>query len=287
MPANIRDIKDRIDSVEKTEKITLAMKMVSAAKFKRNVVQLDHIKDFGTAMDSVLNSLSKRLNETEISNLLKPNDSPQVAVVVISSDRGLCGGFNANLYKEVNRQLEQIQQVDLYLVGAKSYQYFKRKDVKIVDHVPVFNEDEVGNSVLEDYVNKLVDSFEKGVYSKVYVIYNEFVSALSSNQVIKQMLPVELPEWDPSTTTHSDFIYESTKKNVLDRLCTDYISYLFRRAIYESKASEEGSRMAAMDSASTNANEMIDELRLYYNRSRQAAITTELTEIVAGAASLS
>ena len=140
---------------------------------------------------------------------------------------------------------------------------------------------------INDYMNGFVESYLKGVYSKVFVIYNEFVSALSSNQVIKQLLPIELPDWNPDEINHSDFIYESSKEAALDQLFEIYVSYNFSRAIQESLASEEGFRMAAMDSASNNAKEMIQELTLFYNRSRQAAITTELTEIVAGAASIS
>ncbi len=286
MATNTREIKDRITSVEKTNKITQAMKMVSAAKFKRNVKQLDHIKEFGQGIDSIIEALSARLFDDEIPALLTQNDSPQVAIIVVSSDRGLCGGFNANLFKKVKQSLAENTQVDLYTIGNKAQQFYKTKDVKLIDARSSFNTNtdfiEIGN-----YINTLIESYLKGVYSKVYIIYNEFVSALSSNQVIKQVLPVELPNWNKSVISDSDFIYESSKQRALQLLLEKYITYNFTRAIQESLASEEGFRMAAMDSASNNAKEMIQELKLFYNRSRQAAITTELTEIVAGAASIS
>jgi len=286
MASNTREIKDRIASVEKTNKITQAMKMVSAAKFKRNIKQLEHIKSYGEGIQTIIDSLSKRLFNDEIPNLLKENESPQVAIIVISSDRGLCGGFNANLFKKVKQVLEKYPQVDLYTIGNKSQQYYKSRNVKIVEARSAFSSN-TPISEINEYMNGFVDSYLKGVYSNVFVIYNEFVSALSSNQVVKQLLPVELPEWNPDEITHSDFIYESSKEASLNQLFETYISYIFSRAIQESFASEEGFRMAAMDSASNNAKEMIQELKLFYNRSRQAAITTELTEIVAGAASIS
>ena len=286
MATNTREIKDRIASVEKTNKITQAMKMVSAAKFKRNVKQLEHVKDYGEGIETVIDSLSKRLFNDDIPNLLKENDSPQVAIIVISSDRGLCGGFNANLFKKVKQSLEQYSQVDLYTIGNKAQQYYKSQDVKVLDARTGFSSN-TPITEINDYMNGFVESYLKGVYSKVFVIYNEFVSALSSNQVIKQLLPIELPDWNPDEINHSDFIYESSKEAALDQLFEIYVSYNFSRAIQESLASEEGFRMAAMDSASNNAKEMIQELTLFYNRSRQAAITTELTEIVAGAASIS
>ena len=286
MATNTREIKDRIASVEKTNKITQAMKMVSAAKFKRNVKQLDHVKEYGEGINTIIESLSSRLFNDEIPALLKSNDSPQVAIIVISSDRGLCGGFNSNLFKKVKQALDEYSQVDLYTIGNKAQQFFKSKDVKLIDSQPSFssssNIDEISA-----YLNGLTDSYLKGVYSKVFVIYNEFVSALSSNQIMKQLLPVELPNWDSSVISDSDFIYETSKEAALTALFEKFIFYNFSRAIQDSFTSEEGFRMAAMDSASNNAKDMIQELKLFYNRSRQAAITTELTEIVAGAASIS
>jgi F-type H+-transporting ATPase subunit gamma len=286
MATNTRDIKDRIVSVEKTNKITQAMKMVSAAKFKRNLKSLDHVKEYGEGLNNILASLSKRLYDDNLPQLLQKNDSPQVAVIVISSDRGLCGGFNTNLFKKVKAELEKNSQVDLYTVGNKAQQFYKSKNVKVVESRGAFSTSS-DYAEISNYVSEFVDSYLKGVYSKVYVVYNEFVSALSSNQIVKQLLPIELPEWNPETITHSDFIYESSKQSALDHYFKILVSYNFSLAIHESLASEEGFRMAAMDSASSNAKEMIEELTLFYNRSRQAAITTELTEIVAGAASIS
>ena len=287
MPANIRDIKDRIGSVEKTKTITMAMKMVSAAKFKRNLSALDRVKGYGQAMDHVVESLGQRLYQDDaLPGVIVPNDSPQVAVIVVSSDRGLCGGFNAALFKAVQGVLDNESQVDLYTVGQKAYQHYQSKNVQIADSRPCFTAQST-NAQIADYVNGHVESFLKGVYSTVLIVYNEFVSALASNQVVKQLLPVTIPNWDPGTITASDFIYEPAKETTLDRFFSLWIRHQVTLAINESLASEEGFRMVAMDSASNNAKEMIGELTLYYNRSRQAAITTELTEIVAGAASIS
>jgi len=286
MATNTREIKDRIASVEKTNKITQAMKMVSAAKFKRNIKQLDHVKEYGEGLESIITSLSRRLFADEIPALLTPNDSPQVAIIIISSDRGLCGGFNANLFKIFRDAMAKHSQVDAYIIGNKAHQHYKSKDVNIVGVQPGFKST-TDLSEITSYINGFINSYLKGVYSNVYVVYNEFISALASNQVIQQLLPVELKEWDPTNITTSDFIYESDKASSLSQLFETYITYKFTLAVQESLTSEEGFRMAAMDSASNNAKEMIQELTLFYNRSRQAAITTELTEIVAGAESIS
>jgi F-type H+-transporting ATPase subunit gamma len=286
MATNTKEIKDRIDSVEKTKKITQAMKMVSASKFKRHLKQLGSIKEYGEGVDTIIASLSKRLLDDDLPALMAPNDSPQVAIVILSSDRGLCGGFNSNLFKYAQSALQSYSQVDMYVVGNKAQQFYKSKNVNIVDVRPNFQN---ASSVAEisDYMSGLIQGFKKGVYSKVFVIYNEFVSALASNQVMEQLLPIKLPDWDPTTISTSDFIYEPNKGSALSSLFERYVSYKMTRAILESITSEEGFRMAAMDSASNNAKEMIQELTLFYNRSRQAAITTELTEIVAGAESIS
>lgn len=287
MPANTREIDDRIQSVKKTKKITLAMKMVSAAKFKRCLSQLTSINNYGESLDKIKKSIEKRLNDSQLPTLLLKNDSPQTAIIVVSSDRGLCGGFNTNLFKAVEDKLAQLHQVDLYLVGNKAHQYFKNKNVTITDSRPSFNDTNGTSADITDYIDALCQAYCQGVYSTVFVMYNEYVSALVSNQKAVQLLPVELPNWTPKKTSQSDFIYESSKPAVLGAFLSKYIQFVYRRALCNSRAAEEGSRMAAMDSASSNANDMIDELTLFYNRSRQSAITTELTEIVAGAASLS
>ena len=284
--ASIKDIEERIVSVKKTSKITQAMKMVAAAKFKRYLVQLNNVKECDELFEVVMQSLSSRLFNDDLPDLLQQNESPQVAFIVLSSDKGLCGGFNSNLFKKINQEMGNHQQVDLYLVGNKAQQFYKSLDVKVVESRSGFKPLEEPEA-LTHYIEGIIQSYKNGVYSKVFVIYNEFVSALSANQVVQQLLPVKLENWDPNVTTKADFIYEPSKMSVLNKLLSRYVDYNFLRAVHESMASEEGFRMAAMDSASNNAKDMIQELTLFFNRSRQAAITTELTEIVAGAASIS
>ena len=172
MATNTREIKDRIASVEKTNKITQAMKMVSAAKFKRNLKQLDHIKEYGEGLDNIVASLSKRLFNDDVPDLLNENDSPQVAIIVVASDRGLCGGFNANLFKKVEHLLSQHSQVDLYSIGNKAQQYYKSKDVKVIESSSGFKST-TKTTKITAYINNFIESFQKGVYSKVFVVYNE------------------------------------------------------------------------------------------------------------------
>ena len=284
--ASIKDIEERIVSVKKTSKITQAMKMVAAAKFKRLLVQLNMVKESDELFNDVMQSLASRLFNDDLPDLLQQNESPQVAFIILSSDKGLCGGFNSNLFKKINQEMGNHQQVDLYLVGNKAQQFYKSLDVKVVESRSGFKPLEEPEA-LTHYIEGIIQSYKNGVYSKVFVIYNEFVSALAANQVVQQLLPVKLENWDPNVTTKADFIYEPSKMSVLTTLLSKYVDYNFLRAVHESMASEEGFRMAAMDSASNNAKDMIQELTLFFNRSRQAAITTELTEIVAGAASIS
>ncbi len=283
MAENIREIKKRIESVKKTEKITQAMKMVSAAKFKRNVKRLDQIKAYGRGIESIIDSLSVRLFNDDLSPLLFENNASKDAYIVLSSDRGLCGGFNSNLFRKIQSHLANVTNADLYCIGNKSTQFFKARGITITESISSLSDDEV----LTEVMDKLTEQFLDGRYANVYVFYNEFVSALSSNLIKKRLLPIDLPKWDKSTTTTADFIYEPSKESTLTKLFSKYASYQFLRALKDSSASEEGFRMAAMDSATSNAKDMIQELTLFYNRSRQAAITTELTEIVAGAASIS
>ena len=260
--------------------------MVAAAKFKRLLVQLNMVKESDELFNDVMQSLASRLFNDDLPDLLQQNESPQVAFIILSSDKGLCGGFNSNLFKKINQEMGNHQQVDLYLVGNKAQQFYKSLDVKVVESRSGFKPLEEPEA-LTHYIEGIIQSYKNGVYSKVFVIYNEFVSALSANQVVQQLLPVKLENWDPNVTTKADFIYEPSKMSVLNKLLSRYVDYNFLRAVHESMASEEGFRMAAMDSASNNAKDMIQELTLFFNRSRQAAITTELTEIVAGAASIS
>ena len=283
-----REIKQRIQSVSKTKKITLAMKMVAAAKFKRSVDQLASSKLFQKHSKIVIDDLSKRLSADDLPKTMKKNLGQKTIYIIFSSDKGLCGGFNTYLIKSVLNELKSKNKQDtqLILFGNKINQFFKKTDWKINDDLSseseVFNETKI-KTVLEYITQK----YTNNECASVKLIYNLFISAISNKQIVETLLPYQLNNWtENQDVTASDYIYESDKTTVLSELVKKLTSYKLFYARLNSVSSEEGCRMVAMDSASTNAAEVIDELKLLYNRSRQAAITTELTEIVAGATSL-
>lgn len=283
-----REIKQRIQSISKTKKITLAMKMVAAAKFKRAVNELIQSKEYGEKLNILMRDLYKRLENDNLPPLMKENSVSKEIVIVVSSDKGLCGGFNSYLFKSVNSYLntKNKEAVELILIGSKVQQFFKNTKWTIntqIDHLfHEFSEDKI-HSLLENLVRK----YEQDEIGKVTLFYNEFISAISNKQIKKQIIPFPLDKWkEDNQEPASEYIYESSKENVLELLLQKNIIFNVFQSLLNSEAAEEGSRMVAMDSASSNASEVIDNLKLLYNRSRQTAITTELTEIVAGAASL-
>ena len=283
-----REIKTRIHSIKKTRTITLAMKMVAAAKFKRAVNQLLESKSYEKTLNMVMKDLNNRLENDALPPLLIDNHVKKEIVIVVSSDKGLCAGFNTYLFKEALAYLntKNAKNIELILIGNKALQFFKKKEWSIntsIDHLfQNFCEDSI-HGLLEELVHR----YENNEIGSVRLFYNEFISAIANKQINKQVIPITLPEWDGKKEVHySDYIYENTKENALELLLQKRMIFDVYQSLLHSEAAEEGSRMVAMDSASSNAGEVIDDLTLLFNRSRQAAITTELTEIVAGAASL-
>ena len=286
--SNLRDIKQRIYSVKKTKKITLAMKMVAAAKFKRAQKKLNHAKVYGQELQFVLDDLASRLEPSDLSDLLTPNSSSKKAVIIVAGDRGLCGGFNTNIIKKAARFLstQPKDSIDLYLIGNKACQYFKKYEYTIKKTYPYFL-DGLTESKASKLIDPLVQLYQNNEYGEVCLFYNEFISVAANNQKKTPLLPIQLNNWSPKNRLEaSDFFYEPSKPEVLNSFLTKYLTYTIFQALLESQTSEEGSRMAAMDNASENASEVIYDLTLLFNRTRQAAITTEISEIVAGATSL-
>jgi F-type H+-transporting ATPase subunit gamma len=286
--ANLREVKQRIVSVKKTKKITSAMKMVAASKFRRAQERVTKAKLYGDALGNMINDLSARLSPNNLPSLLEPGRGTKEAIILITGDRGLCGGFNSNIIKKAKRVIadKKDTDIDLILIGNKGNQQLKNENATIRDSIIGLAGDQITESAIEKIVAPLVTDYINGAYGKITLIYSEFVSVLTTQEVEKQLLPFELKDWPSETVTDADFIYEPSKEAVLEAVITKLIFQIVLQAQLESKAAEEGARMTAMDSATDNASEMIKDLTLLFNRSRQAAITTELTEIVAGAASL-
>ena len=312
MPTLI-DFRRRIRSVQNTQKLTRAMKLVSAAKLRRAQDSVFNARPYANQMGEVLKSLARRI-ESPTHPLLAKREEKNVLVLLLSGDKGLCGPFNTNIIKLAERFLTQTTDgpssesgPQLVTIGKRGRDYFRKRQYKIVaEHIELFmrgvtHDDarEIAGRVTEFYASKEVDA--------VYLIYNEFKSILAQRQITEKLLPVEgfLPtrtegpmtvagqvyEGKPSKAEEEppaeiDYLYEQPPEKLFERLVPRYVEVEIFRALLESNASEHAARMTAMDAATNNAAEMIDELTLHMNKVRQAQITRELIEIVSGAAAL-
>lgn len=280
--AQLRDIKDRIDSVIKTKKMTQAMKMVAASKFRKATERVLSFRPYLKEKESLLKiCVSQSDSQTA---LMKENNSNKHAVILITGDKGLCGGFNTNIIKKASRFLSEESEVELFLLGAKGIQFFKSNQYetsfkldKAVDQCHVQDIE----ALLEDICNRYIS----GEYGKVWLFYNEFKTALSSVLSQKQILPVSVDTLEGETPSLSYYM-EPNADSLLAQLTKEALVANLYRGVLESVAAEQGARMTAMDAATSNAGEMIKELTMQYNRLRQAQITTEIAEIVAGAEAL-
>lgn len=303
MPS-LKAIRKRINSVKNTRKITRAMKLVSTAKLRRAQEAVIAARPYTTAISQVVSELSVAAG-TDAHKLFEERPLQNAAIVVVTADRGQAGAFNANVIKAVERfaadELSAAEQVTLRIVGRKGNQYFSRRRTRITSYETA----PTGATALEaarEMANRIIDDFETGKVDRVYVVYNEFKSAISQITRIKQVLPVvpEAPQGDQGdqggaraakADDHgepgaSDFIYEPGKQELLGRLVPLYVQIQIYRAMLESIAAFFAAQMTAMDNATKNAGEMISRLTLQYNRARQAAITKELLEIIGGAEAL-
>jgi len=283
--ANLRDIRTRIRSVKNTQQLTYAMKLVSATKLRRAQERVLSARPYARRMLQVLNSLATRADPKHHPLLARRGDL-KVELVVITADRGLCGGFNANIVKKAAEFLQGRRggQTTLSLVGKKGRDHFRRRKVAIRrETVDIFRKvtyphaAEIARELIQGYVTRELDA--------VYLLYNEFKSAIQQRVVVEKLLPIEQLSFEgPGFPT--DYIYEPGEKELFNQILPKHVETQVFRALLESAASEQGARMAAMDSATQNAAEMIESLTLNMNKVRQAGITKEILEVVSGAAAL-
>ena len=284
MPS-LKDIKRRIKSVKNTQQITKAMKMVAAAKLKRAHDDIIAARPYAQKMLDIINSLSSRVRP-DAHPLLSKKGGGRVELVIVTSDRGLCGGFNSNIIRVSEgfiRKNTDNTGITLNLIGKKAKDYFKRRGLTIRQERPV-GSGRPKYTAAAEIAKEIVDSHIKETFDETYLIYSEFKSALSQELVIQRLLPIESPKESEEEAT--EYIYEPSQEAILADILPKYIEVQIFMALLESAASEHGARMAAMDSATKNAKEMIEGLTLKYNRLRQAAITKELMEIIGGAEAL-
>lgn len=284
---SLRAIRSRIKSVKGTQKITKAMKLVAAAKLRRAQDAVTRARPYAQLIDQMLGRLVA--GETEVAHpLLDQRPIRRVEVVVLTSDRGLAGGFNANVIRRLQKFLidheGQYERIGVSTIGRRGRDFAKKRGVEIrKDYAGILGKLEYKHA--QALADDLVELFVKDDLDAVFLLYNQFQSALVQKVTLHQLLPVAPPDEKPATGL-ADFVFEPGKREVLDSLLPRHLGMQIWRAMLESEASEHGARMTAMDNATKNAKEMIDKLTLQYNRARQAAITTELSEIVSGAEAL-
>jgi F-type H+-transporting ATPase subunit gamma len=282
--ASLKAIRKRISSVKSTQQITKAMKMVAAAKLRRAQDAAIAARPYADKLGELVQSVAARVGAEAHPLLAVPPEERTVHLVLITSDRGLCGGYNSNLIRKAEALLNERgrERVRMTIVGRKGFDYYKRRPVEIVEkHINLFAG--LTHELSETVARSLAREFAAGEVDGVYLLYNQFRSAISQVPTLDRLLPLATGE--PGAAT-AEYLYEPDAPTLLERLLRQYVSVLIQRAFLEAVASFYGAQMTAMDSASKNAAEMIDRLTLQMNRARQAAITTELMEIVGGAEAL-
>jgi len=290
--ANLKEVRNRIKSVSSTQQITKAMKMVSAAKLKRATNAVIQLRPYANKLKEILCNLSSTL-EDNVSVFTQKRKVKNVLLVVITSNRGLAGAFNMNVIKTTNNlisssysKLHQKGNLHIVAIGKKAQDFYEKRQYKVVGN----NNEVYADLTFENVAHitqSIMDAFVACSYDKVEIIYNQFKNAAMQVLVTEQLLPVPKSAQSDKKTSTIDYILEPSQAEIVEQLIPKNIKLQLYKAVLDSHASEHGARMTAMDKATDNAGELLKALKLSYNQARQAAITTELTEIVSGAAALS
>ena len=287
MAGSKKEIRTKIKSIKNTQKITRAMEMVAASKMRKAQERVRAARPYAAKMRNVIGHLAHAHPEYK-HPYLQEREIKRIGFIVVSSDRGLCGGLNTNLFRAALASMrdwsKQGVQVDICTVGTKAGGFFKRFGGNVVAEKSQLG-DRPGLADLIGAVKVMLDAYNSGHIDRLYLVYNDFVNTMVQKPTLQQMLPV-VPDTDETLRHHWDYIYEPESKEVLTHLLTRYVESLVYQGVLENMASEQAARMVAMKSASDNAGELIGDLQLIYNKARQAGITQELSEIVAGAAAV-
>jgi len=288
--ASLKDIKRKVVAVQKTKQITRAMNMVAASKFKSSQVRMENFRPYAGKFMDVLNSLALRV-DTSSHPLLAVRDPRKIRIICMTSDRGLCGGFNSNLIKATERFLKdkksEGKEISLINVGRKGRDYFRKKADVIGQWVDILSKFDMTLAV--SISNDVVTPFIKEDYDELYLIYNQFVNVSVQRPTVVRLFPLPSIGQDVEIESENrlDYSYEPSEEILLQKLLTMYVHVLIFRALLETSAGENGARMAAMDNATSNCEDLIKSLTLKMNKARQSAITAELMDIVGGTEALS
>jgi F-type H+-transporting ATPase subunit gamma len=292
MPS-LKEVKGRIKSVQSTQQITKAMKMVAAAKLRRAQDKIVQLRPYASKLEDMMGNLSRESAESFSSPYFENREVNRVLLIPISSDKGLCGAFNSNVFKSTVSFIEENYKllhkkglVEIMPIGKRSQDYFKRRKYPLVDtYADLFSE--ISFEKISQGGEFVMREFRKGYYDQVFLFYNEFKNVATQIMRTEQFLPIVPSHDEIHELSGYDYIYEPNREYIIEELIPKSLRINFFKAVLESNASEHGARMTAMDKATENASELLKELRLTYNRTRQAAITKEILEIVAGAEALS
>jgi len=284
--ANLKEIRSRITSVSSTMQITSAMKMVSAAKLKRAQDAITQMRPYANKLSELLQNLSSNLDSSDSSVYSKQREANNVLIVAITSNRGLCGGFNTNIIKKTKLIIEESYpkaKTSIISIGKKSSEHFKKNGYEVIStHDELYNE--ISFSAVSKIAEEIMTVFVNGEYDRVYLVYNQFKNAATQNVMQESFLPVQ--NENDKTTQKTDYIFEPSQTKIVNSLIPKSLKTQLFKAILDSHASEHGARMTAMHKATDNASELKKDLTLTYNKARQAAITGEILEIVGGAEAL-
>jgi F-type H+-transporting ATPase subunit gamma len=288
-----KEIRGKIKSVENTKKITKAMEMVAASKMRKAQERMRAARPYSEKIRNIASNLGKA-NPEYTHAFMQVNDAKSAGFIVVTTDKGLCGGMNTNVLRIVTGKLRELQAAgdtaQAVAIGNKGLGFLNRVGAKVVAHATQLGDTPHLDKLIGP-VKVLLDSYAKGELKAVYLCYTKFINTMKQEPVVQQLLPLSAAEMDEqakaSGTQHGwDYIYEPDAQSVIDDLLTRYVEALVYQAVAENMASEQSARMVAMKSATDNAGSVIGELKLVYNKTRQAAITKELSEIVAGAAAV-
>ena len=286
--ASGKEIRTQISSIKSTQKITSAMEMVAASKMRKAQDRMQRGKPYSQRMKAVIGHLANSTPEYKHA-FMDQREVKRAGFIIVSTDRGLCGGLNINLFKQalasMKKHSDEGVEIDLCLIGAKGAGFFNTYGGNIVASVRDLGEDPAIADLIGS-VKVMLDAFEEGRIDRLYLVNNDFVNTMTQQPEVQQLLPLE-PIEDEGLKHHWDYIYEPDARELLDGLLVRYVESLVYQAVVENGACEQAARMIAMKSATDNAGDLIDNLQLVYNKARQAAITQELSEIVGGAAAIS
>ena len=281
--ASLKDIRDRIKSVKSIQKVTSAMKMVAAAKVRKAQEKMEQARPYTHALEDVIHHILPDVDRNML-DLLEVRDIKRKAYVIVSADRGLAGAFNTNITKIAQNEIDYFgkENVDLFCIGKKSRDYFKRRNYNIVEsHIEFWNELNYDNAMMIG--RSVVEHFKSGKVDEIHVVYNYFINLAQQEVKSEVLLPLV---YDDEDGTVRDRLYEPSKDRLVSSLVPRHLNIQIWKYLLESYASEQAARMLAMENATTNAGDMIKNLTLEFNKARQAAITTEMLEIVSGAEAL-